>query len=105
MAISPTQLSLKKIREEGYVVVQVVEYWNAFARRRIDLYGFIDILAIKDGHVLAVQTTTVGNMGARIKKIANHNNVGEVRKANWTIHVHGWHKPGGKWECIVKDVS
>ena len=105
MAISPTQLSLKKIREEGYVVVQVVEYWNAFARRRIDLYGFIDILAIKDGHVLAVQTTTVGNMGARIKKIANHENVGEVRKANWSIHVHGWHKPGGKWECIVKDVS
>jgi hypothetical protein len=105
MAISPTQLSLKKIREEGYVVVQVVEYWNAFARRRIDLYGFIDILAIKNGHVLAVQTTTVGNMGARIKKIANHENVGEVRKANWTIHVHGWHKPGGKWECIVKDVS
>ena len=105
MATSPTQLSLKKIREEGYAVVQVVEYWNAFARRRIDLYGFIDILAIKDGHVLAVQTTTVGNMGARIKKIANHENVGEVRKANWTIHVHGWHKPGGKWECIVKDVS
>ena len=105
MATSPTQLSLKKLREEGYAVVQVVEYWNAFARRRIDLFGFIDILAIKDGDVLAVQTTTVGNSGARVKKISNHENVAEVRKANWTIHVHGWHKIDGRWKCIIKDVS
>ena len=53
MATSPTQLSLKKLREEGYITIQVVEYWNSFARRRIDLFGFIDILAIKNGEVLA----------------------------------------------------
>ena len=105
MATSPTQLSLKKLREEGYITIQVVEYWNSFARRRIDLFGFIDILAIKDGEVLAIQTTTVGNAGARVKKIANHENVAEVRKANWTIHVHGWHKVDGKWKCIIKDIS
>jgi hypothetical protein len=41
MATSPTQLSLKKLREEGYTVA-VVEHWNSFARIRQDLFGFID---------------------------------------------------------------
>ena len=45
MATSPTQLSLKKLREEGYTVA-VVEHWNSFARIRQDLFGFIDLLAL-----------------------------------------------------------
>ncbi len=70
LATSPTQLSLKKLREEGYTV-QVVEYWNSFARIRIDLFGFIDIIALKGKEVLAVQTTSASNMSARCKKIAD----------------------------------
>jgi hypothetical protein len=105
MAISPTQLSLKKLREEGYTVA-VVEHWNAFARIRQDLFGFIDLLALKGKEVLAVQTTTTTNMNARIKKIADHENVGVVRDAGWTIHVHGWSQNDKKkWQCKVKDVS
>ena len=105
MAISPTQLSLKKLREEGYTVA-VVEHWNAFARIRQDLFGFIDLLALKGKEVLAVQTTTATNMNARIKKIADHENIDIVREAGWTIHVHGWHQDEKKkWLCKVKDVS
>ncbi len=105
MATSPTQLSLKKLREEGYTV-QVVEYWNSFARIRIDLFGFIDIIALKGKEVLAVQTTSASNMSARCKKIADHENVGVVREAGWTIHVHGWSQDDKrKWHCKVKDVS
>jgi hypothetical protein len=105
MATSPTQLSLKKLREEGYTV-QVVEYWNSFARIRIDLFGFIDIIALKGKEVLAVQTTSASNMSARCKKIADHENLGSVREAGWTIHVHGWHQDDKrKWHCKVKDIS
>ncbi len=105
MATSPTQLSLKKLREEGYTV-QVVEYWNSFARIRIDLFGFIDIIALKGKEVLAVQTTSASNMSARCKKIADHENVDAVREAGWTIHVHGWHQNDKrKWICKVKDIS
>ena len=105
MATSPTQLSLKKLREEGYTV-QVVEYWNSFARIRIDLFGFIDIIALKGKEVLAVQTTSASNMSARCKKIADHENVDVVREAGWTIHVHGWHQNDKrKWICKVKDIS
>jgi hypothetical protein len=102
---SPTQLSLAKLREEGYTVA-VVEHWNAFARIRQDLFGFIDLLALKGKEVLAVQTTTASNMSARVKKIGDHENVGLVREAGWTIHVHGWHQDDKKkWHCKVKDVS
>jgi hypothetical protein len=105
MATSPTQLSLKKLREEGYVVA-IVEHYNYFAKIRQDLFGFIDILALKGKETLAVQTTTATNMSARVKKIGDHENVGPVREAGWTIHVHGWHQDDKrKWHCKIKDVS
>jgi hypothetical protein len=105
LATSPTQLSLKLLRDQGYTVA-IVEHWNSFARIRQDLFGFIDILALKGKEVLAIQTTTATNMSARITKIGNSEYVGVVREAGWTIHVHGWHQDDKKkWHCKVKDVS
>jgi hypothetical protein len=102
---SPTQLSLAKLREEGYTC-WITEHWNSFARIRVDLFGFIDIIALKGKETLAVQTTSAGNINARVKKISDHENVGAVREAGWTIHVHGWHQDDKrKWHCKVKDVS
>lgn len=103
--MSPTQLSLRKLRNDGYKTVQVVEHWVHFSRTRRDLFNCIDILAIKDGEVLAVQTTTWGNRLARCRKIADNEHIGEMRKANWTIHVHGWRKEAGKWVLTTEDVS
>ena len=107
MATSPTQLTLKKLRSDGYNTVHVCEYWNAFARRRIDLFNFIDVLAISDdGQVLAVQCTSKSNVSSRINKIANNDNIGAVRKAGWTIQVWGWFKnKSNRWECRIEDVS
>ena len=67
MATSPTQLSIKYLKDQGYTVA-IVEHWNAFARIRQDLFGFIDIIALKGNETLAVQTTTATNMSARVKK-------------------------------------
>ena len=104
LATSPTQLSLKKLKADGYVC-QITERWNAFAKIRVDLFGFVDVLAIKENETLAVQTTSYSNISARVRKISEHDNVGAVRKAGWKIHVHGWHKVGSRWECKVVDVS
>lgn len=102
---SPTVRSLKFLRDEGYQC-QVVEVWNSFTRTRKDLFGFIDIIAIKEGETLAVQTTTTGNMSARVHKISDSELVGMVRKAEWKIHVHGWSKnTSNRWELKVIDVS
>lgn len=104
-AKTPTQLSLAMLREDGWFC-WITEHWNSFSRTRQDLWGFVDIIALKPGQILGVQTTTATNMSARIKKIADHENVGHVRDANIMIHVHGWHQDDKrKWHCKVKDVS
>ena len=104
--MSPTQLSLRKLREEGWTC-QIVEVWNPHVRIRQDLFGFIDIVALRPGETLAVQTTSRGGMSARLKKIADHPNLPAVREAGWRIEVHGWtqKKPRAPWECRTVDVS
>lgn len=102
---TPTQMSKKALEDEGYLVA-TVERWNAFARVRQDLFGFVDLLAIKDGETLAVQTTSRVNISARAKKIADHENTPMVRRAGWKIHIHGWDKgANGRWRVKIVDVS
>ena len=50
--MSPTQLSLRKLKSEGYETVQVVEVWIPFSRTRRDLFGAWDILAVKNGETV-----------------------------------------------------
>lgn len=102
--MTPTQLSKRKLESEGYTVA-VVEHWNGFARIRQDLFGFIDLLALKGDETKAIQTTSYSNVPARVNKITNHENLPAVRKAGWTVHVHGWHKVGKRWTCREVDLS
>jgi hypothetical protein len=112
MANSPTQRSLEKLRKEGCDLVAVVERWNPHARIRQDLFGIIDILAIKEGETIAVQSTSGSNVSKRIQKMEESDAINFIRKAGWTIHIHGWRKVkvkrGGKamkWECRTVDIS
>ncbi len=98
MALTPTQLTLRHLRDEGWPLVDVVERWNPHARIRQDLWGFVDVLAVGPAGVLAVQTTSAANVSARIRKIADSPNVGAVREAGIAIRVHGWRKRAGRWE-------
>jgi hypothetical protein len=105
MTVTPTQLSLRHLRDDGWTA-EVVEHWNPHARIRQDLFGFVDILALRGPDTLAVQTTTVSNVPARVRKIAGSPLVGAVREAGWLIHVHGWRKKAGRWELARNvDVS
>ena len=103
--MTPTQRSLAVLRAEGYKVA-IVEHWNQYARIRQDLFGIVDLLAIRENETLAVQTTSGSNVAARIKKIAEHENTPAIRAAGWKIHIHGWRKNSkGKWVLRVEDVS
>lgn len=66
---SPTQLSLAALRADGWTC-WIVEHWNHWTQRRTDLFGMFDILCVRDGETLAVQTTTTG-VAARVRKIAD----------------------------------
>ena len=102
--MSPTQRSLKHLRDQGYRVA-IVEHWNAHARIRQDLFGFIDLLAIRGSETLAVQTTSRGNVSARVQKIADSEAVIDVRRAGWRIVVHGWGKLKAGWTLREVDCS
>jgi hypothetical protein len=103
--VSPTQRSLDLLRKEGWLC-QVVERWNPHSRTRLDLFGFIDILAIREGEILGVQATSRSNVSSRVSKIANHENTGRVREAGIGIEVWGWGKmANGRWEVRKVDVS
>jgi len=104
LAKSPTQLTLDKLRADGWLV-EVTERWNPFARIRQDLYGFVDVLAVREGETLAVQATSYSNISARVNKIAEHNNIGMVRKAGWRVEVWGWRKVNNRWTVKVVDLS
>ncbi len=102
---SPTVRTLKHLRDNGYVA-EVVEKWNAFARIRQDLFGIIDVVAVKPGTVgvLGVQTTSYSNVSARIKKsMANKVLPVWVRAGNRFV-VHGW-KKGVRGDSALRSVE
>jgi hypothetical protein len=105
--MSPTERSLKHLRNAGYLVA-IVEHWNPFAKVRHDLFGFIDLLCVNEAGTLAVQTTTLNNMKARVMKILEHKNFMAVVDAGWTIRVHGWKAPTKKhpkWSVRELDIA
>jgi carbonic anhydrase len=69
----------------------VCEYWNSFSRKRVDLYGCIDILAIGNGETWAVQTTST-NVSSRIQKIRASEFFPTMLESGWRVFVHGWRK-------------
>jgi hypothetical protein len=111
---SPTESSLKYLRDQGWMCDVVEKYIHAMKIRK-DLWGFGDILCLRDGETLLVQTTSYSNMNARVNKIMDSEHeyaLNECRKAGWLIHVHGWRKipltKGSKslrWALTVKDLS
>jgi hypothetical protein len=104
MALTPTQLTLRKLRDEGYTAA-VVEHWNPFARIRQDLFGIIDVLGVRENETIGVQCTSFANRLARVRKIVESDNIGALRDAGWTLEVHGWRKIKNKWQVTVEDVS
>ena len=102
--MSPTQRSLKYLRDEGYLVA-IVEHWQPFARIRKDLWGWADLLAIKRGEVLAVQVTSEG-VANRVAKVTASETLGRVREAGIRVEVHGWRKNAkGRYIQRIVDLS
>jgi hypothetical protein len=102
--MTPTQRTLKKLRDDGWIA-EVVERWVPGANIRKDLFGWIDIMALRDGQTLAVQCTSYSNMSARVKKIEESETIAEVRKAGWSVWVIGWRKVNNRWAERTVDCS
>lgn len=98
MSLSPTQLSLRWLREQGYLAA-VVEKWNPHARIRQDLFGIIDVLGVHPEHgTIALQSTSDSNLSARVKKMREHEHTGTLSRSGWRLLAQGWKKKSGRWQ-------
>lgn len=89
---SPSARSKKHMERQGYVV-GTVERYCSFTRRRHDLFGFIDLIAIRGSDVVGIQTTSGANLAARITKAeALPTFTVWLRAAR--VEFHGWSKKG-----------
>jgi hypothetical protein len=97
--VSPTALTLSKLRADGWTC-QVVESWIPRINCRRDLFGVIDIVAVRRGQApLAVQATSTANVSARIAKASREPRLRAWLGSGATFEVWGWGRRDGKWEC------
>lgn len=101
--MSPTQRTLAELKKRGYRCA-IVERFNPFAKIRQDLFGLVDVLALRDGETLAVQCTSGSNVSARVQKIAESEATPDLRKAGWKIFVWGWRK-NSKGRYVLREVD
>jgi hypothetical protein len=95
--MTPTRLTLRRLREEGWVC-QVVEYWNPFSRTRKDLFGCIDILAVKGERTLGVQCTSNAHVAERLRKARESEELKAWLEAGNEFQVWGWSKRAERTE-------
>jgi hypothetical protein len=94
--MTPTALSLRHLRGEGWTV-DVCERWvpAGVGQVRKDLFGMLDLVALRDTVTMGVQTTSHGNALSRHKKIVDDEHaerLAALHAANWIVVVHGWRK-------------
>lgn len=115
---SPTQRSLKYLRKQGCALVAVTEKWNPHMNAgrggRQDLFGVIDVLAVRDDAVIAVQCCSTDVAGHVTKMVEATFKNPELKTeclvlpalfgAGIKVYVHGWRKNSvGKW--ILREVE
>lgn len=103
--MTPTQRSLKLLRDRGWIAEKVERPWNPYTKRTQDLFDFGDILCFNSEMTMIVQTTSGSNVASRLTKIKASRIAKLWLKSGYRmIVVHGWRKvgPRGKrkmWAC------
>ena len=100
--MSPTARTLKQLRSDGWLC-QVVEHWNSFAKIRQDLFGFIDILAVREGQTLGIQVTTESNASARRRKMLDtESHLRAFLRGGNSVQLWTWEKRKSRWRYRVR---
>ena len=100
--MSLTARSTALLRERGYQVA-TVEHYNAFTKRKHDLFGCIDLLALGNGETVAVQVTSKSNLAARRHKVEEAEAYPEMLRSGWRVVLHWWFKENNRWQ--LKEVE
>jgi hypothetical protein len=90
---SPTARTLKVLREAGWPA-QVVERWCQFSRKRKDLFGCIDIVALIKGRIVGIQACAGASHAARKVKALDQPHLQSWLDAGGLFVVWSWAKRG-----------
>jgi len=111
--ISYTHKTMEALRKRGHRV-GLVERYNQFSRKRTDLFGFIDAIAIQKDEIIGIQSTSGTNHSGHRKKILEER-ADEARAwiiAGGKIELWSWSrhkvKRGGKavrWTPRVEEIT
>lgn len=91
---SALERSMGLLRAEGYLVGKT-EHWHAFAKKRMDLFGFIDLVALGNGKIVAVQVTK-NFLNEHITKIRSIAAAQRWLSCGGQIVIHWWRELGPK---------
>ena len=76
---------------QGYRVAKV-EHFNSFTKRKHDLFGFVDFLAVGHGETVAIQATSRQHVGERVTKARAQAALPDLLAAGWKVAVVGFEK-------------
>lgn len=102
--MSPTEYVLRELRKDGWLA-EVVEKWLPVVRKRRDLFGVLDVVAVRGQETMGVQATSRANVASRVKKIADAEATPLLRRAGWRLEVWGTYKEKNRWKARIVDVS
>lgn len=96
---SPTARTLAECRKRGWIA-QVVERWSPYARKTLDLFNVIDVVAIafsvpSGQGILGIQTTSDAHHADRRDKILAEPKARAWVEAGGRLELWSWAKRGG----------
>ena len=102
MAVSPTQRTLQYCRDQGWQA-GIVERWIQQAKRRVDLFGCIDLIVLPRETIggdlergYCITEPGYGILGIQACAAASH--AARVAKATAEPRLRNWLEAGGRFE-------
>jgi len=109
--MSPSARTLAQLKKYG-IPACVVERWVAPAQKRIDMFGFADIVAIYPDGITAIQVTSGSNHSKHKIKILENDKAPMWLERGGLISLWSWSKKklkrGGKavrWVPRIEDIT
>ena len=88
--ISSVMRTLKRLRDDGWLCA-VVEHLNPHVKIRQDLFGIVDILALKPGEgTLAVQVCQGKDKIEHVYKVEMNPKLDTLVGAGWNVEIWAW---------------
>jgi len=91
-AISPTRLTIRELKTREWPY-WIVEYWDYYAKKRKDLWGFADLLVLDNlPGSLAIQTCRGSSLSARKAKILENTYAEKWFLGGNRVSIWAWRK-------------